>query len=118
MIALEKLAMARKQGAKPSAVMLTLYPAKQPQWWRDGTVVEIVADSSIVRADFRPLVGCHVIIIADERGDTLRRVVEKACQQAQSVTVLSSIDPDDLGHVWEREKGWRRFGDRPLLEVA
>jgi len=118
MSALAKLSEARKRGMKPAAVMITLYPAKQPQWWRDGTVVEIVMDSDTARADFRPLIGCHVVIVAEERSERLRKLTEKVQQYAQTIAVLSSADPDELGYAWGQGKGWRRFGAGPVLEVA
>jgi hypothetical protein len=114
MIALEMLAKARGQGAKPAVAFVTLGEVEQFPWWRDGTAVEIVipGDKPVARIDFRPLVGCDVILIAWKRDDRLRTVTELLCAQVVRLTVLSSEDPDDLGHAWERGAGWRKIGER------
>lgn len=113
MRALEALTNARLQGAKPGVVFVTLGNCEQHAWWQSGMHVEIVIpdDKSVTHIDFRPLVGCDVIVITWCRDDRLRQAVGRICAQAARVTVLSSEDPDDLGHVWERGAGWRKFGD-------
>lgn len=110
--ALEALTKARLQGARPAVVLVTLGNVPQPQWWRDKTTVEVVIDDKtpIGLIDFRSLVRCDVILIASRRDARLRQATEMICEQASRVTVLSSTDPDDLGHTWERDAGWRKFG--------
>lgn len=117
--ALEALTKARLQGARPAVVMVTLGGEQRP-WWQDGSMVEIVIpdDSPVARIDFRALVRCDVIVVAGQRDERLRRVVELIRAQATCITVLSSTDPDDLGHVWSRSAGWRKFGDGPMREAA
>lgn len=117
--ALEALTKARLQGARPALVMVTLGGEQLP-WWKDGTTVEIVIpdDAPVARIDLRALVRCDVIVIAQRRDDRLHEIVKRICAQASAVTVLSSADPDDLGHVWERGAGWRKFGDGPAQEAA
>lgn len=112
-IPIEKLKEYRQRGMKPECVMITLYPAKQPQWWRESRpVIDIVADQGWQRADFRPLVGCHVIVMAEAMNDVTRGVSEKVMEYAQSLAVLSPIDVDSFdGFAWQRGKGWRKFGD-------
>lgn len=115
MRALEALASARLQGAKPDVVFVVLGNFEQPAWWQSDIMhVEIVIVDAIpvTRIDFRPLVGCEVIVIGSRRDDRLRQAVDRICAEAARVTVLSSVDPDDLGHVWERGRGWRKFGER------
>jgi hypothetical protein len=114
MRALDVLAKARSQGAKPAVTFVTLGNVPQFPWWADGTPVEIVIpdDMAVARMDFRPLVGCDVILIAWRRDARLRAATELLCAQAARLTVLSSDDADDLGHVWERGTGWRKFGER------
>lgn len=114
MRALEALTKLRLSGAKPGTVFVTMGDVEQFPWWQDGTTVEVVIRDSqpVARLDFRPLVGCNVILVAWRRDERLRQVVEKVCAQAAYVTVLSSTDPDDLGHAWERGKGWRKVGER------
>lgn len=111
MRALEALTKARLQGARPSVVMVTMGGEQRP-WWLDGSMVEIVIpdDAPVARVDFRALVRCDVIVIAQQRDDRLHQLVKRICAEAACVTVLSSTDPDDLGHVWSRGAGWRKFG--------
>lgn len=115
MRALEVLASARLQGAKPGVVFVLLGDFKQLAWWASDILdVEIVIpdDVAVTHIDFRPLVGCDVIVITSRRDERLRQAVERICAEAIRVTVLSSEDPDDLGYVWERGAGWRKFGER------
>lgn len=117
--ALEALTKARLQGARPDLVMVTLGSITQREWWRDGSMVEVAIpdDEPVARLDFRPLVRCDVIVISLRRNARLHQVVRLICEQAARVTVLSSTNPDDLGHVWDRGIGWRRFGE-PVMEAA
>lgn len=119
MRALEALAKARLQGAKPEVVFVTLGNAEQFAWWQSDMPVEIVIpdDKPIARIDFRALVRCDVIVIAAKRDDRLHQLVKRICTEAANVTVLSSTDPDDIGHVWQRGTGWRKFG-APMREAA
>lgn len=114
MRALEMLAVARMQGAKPAVAFVSMGNFKQVPWWKDGTQIEIVIpdDQSVTRLDYRPLVGCDVILIAGRRDERLRLVAERLIAVAARVTVLAGDSPDDLGHVWERGTGWRRVGER------
>lgn len=115
MRALEALASARLQGAKPDVVFVLLGDFKQLVWWESDLMhVEIVIadDIPLTRIDFRPLVGCDVIVITCRQDDRLRQAVERICAEAIRVTVLSSANPDDLGYVWERGRGWRKFDER------
>lgn len=109
--ALEALTKVRLRGGKPELVMVTLGTGDQPPWWRDGTTVEVMIPDSepLAGLDFRPLVGCDVVVMALRRDERLKRIVERICAQAANVTVLSSADPNDLGHVWQRGAGWRKF---------
>ena len=115
MSALAKLAEVRKLGQKPAAVMLTLYPARQPQWWREDTPVEIVLDADVARIDLRPLIGCDVVIVADGQSDRLRNLTQQVQQYAKTICVLPGGED---GFSWSRESGWRRFGDRSVMGVA
>lgn len=120
MLSLEALAKARLQGAKPAVVFVTI-GGKQLPWWKDGTACEVVIGDRepVGRLDLRPLVGCDVIVIAWQRDARLRAVVGRLqALPAERMTVLSSADPDDLGHVWERDSGWRRLCDGPKAEAA
>lgn len=115
MRALEALASARRQGAKPHVVFVVFGNYEQHAWWLSDIMhVEIVIadDIPVTRIDFRPLVGCDVIVITCRQDDRLRQAVERICAEAIRVTVLSSANPDDLGYVWERGRGWRKFDER------
>lgn len=120
MRALEALAKARLQGAKPEVVLVTLGNTEQPAWWQSDAPVEIVIhdDQPISRIDFRALVRCSVIVIAAKRDDRLRQLVERVRAEATNITVLASADPDDIGHVWSRDAGWRKFGESFMQEAA
>lgn len=119
MRALEALTKARLQGARPAVVMVTMGGEQRP-WWQDGSMVEIAIpdDAQVSRIDFRALVRCDVIVIARQRDERLRQVVELIRAEAANITVLSSTDPDDLGHVWSRDAGWRKFGEASLQRAA
>ena len=115
MRALEVLASARLQGAKPAVVFVLLGDFKQLAWWESDILdVEIVIadDIPVTRIDFRPLVGCDVIVIRCCRDDRLRQAVDLIRAEAVRVIEYSSVDPDDLGRVWERGVGSRKFGER------
>lgn len=109
---LDVLASYRLAGLKPAAVWITLADVPQRKFWRyDDPTVEIAIKpiASALRADYRPLVGCNVILIADDNTDILRGVVARICGVAESVLV--SIVPDlkagSPGHLWVRNAGWR-----------
>lgn len=113
MNALQALSMIRARGRRPEFVMIEVGTVKQSAWWfePDPIVTIAVPDSANLRdMDLRPIVGCEVIVLGLSSINRLRAVVERAKQHAGSMTVLSGSDPDNLGHVWERGRGWRAFG--------
>lgn len=116
--ALRVLAEIRSKGVMPESVIVDVGSADQRKWWADGASAVSIAipDSLPLRElDCRPLVGCDVVVIGVTRTkDRLRAVVERICAQASAVTVLTGEDADDLGHVWLRGKGWRKFGCGPV----
>lgn len=114
MRALDALMQARLQGAKPAIVFVTLGGEQFP-WWRDGTTCEIVIDDDepLSKLDLRPLVGCEVVVIAWDRNARLRAITDRLKSLPTGrLTVLSSTDPDDLGHVWQPGIGWQRLCPR------
>lgn len=115
MPALNALASARLQGAKPTEVFVLLGDYKQEAWWESDLMsveIAIPDDVPVTRIDFRPLVGCDVIVIRSCQDDRLDRVVDRICSVALRVTVYSSLDPGDLGYVWERGRGSRKFNEQ------
>lgn len=113
MRAIEFLAKARLAGHKPAVVWLLVGNYTQPQFWRwpDPQIeIAVKAERASARLDWRPLVGCDVMILADTRSDALREIVRRLESIAARMTVCV-IDrlPDTLGHVWERGAGWREW---------
>lgn len=113
--ALEILADIRRRGAKPAFVMLDAGGTVQRKWWAEDvkTISITVPDSEPLRdLDFRPLVGCDVVMVAmSPDQQRMRDVAALVCAQASIVTVLNcNGDPDNLGHEWVRGKGWHKFG--------
>lgn len=113
-VALDYLAKARVQGYKPASVWLLVGDCQQPKFWLDADpLVEIAvkAEGASVRFDWRPLVGCDVMILADTRSEPLRSLVKRLEQIAARITVcIADLLPEQLGHVWERDTGWREWG--------
>lgn len=119
--ALRILADIRSQGAKPEAVIVDVGTSDQRRWWaEEAPVVSIAVPDALPLRDLdaRPLVGCDVIVVGLTGKDRLRAVVERICAHASMVTVLVGGSDELLGHVWERGKGWRKFGDGPALQEA
>lgn len=119
--ALEILTEIRTKGRKPAAVMVDVGTDEQRRWWEDGAKLVTIAvpDSVPVRElDFRSLVGCYVVVIGMTSTERLRAVTDRIIAHAAAATVLTGMQADDLGHVWERGKGWRKFGDGPAREVV
>lgn len=82
---------------------------RQIPWWRydDCTVsIAIRPDQNLREFDARVLVGCDVILVGDRDART-HDVIRKIIQHAQSITALTTTNPDDLGHVWVKGQGWR-----------
>jgi hypothetical protein len=119
--AIEKLIEVRKAGHKPAVVIVDVGTSAQTKWWEGGCrfVTIAVPDTVPVRElDFRALVGCEVIIVCLTDKDRLRAVTERIVAHAPEVTVLTGTDVENLGHVWSRGAGWRKFGDGAVREVA
>lgn len=110
MKAIKALAMLRvKTGMKPSAVFVDVGDYRQRPWWRfDDCPVSIAIPPSLNLREFdaRVLVGCDVLLVG-ERDQRTHQVIRKIIEHAQSMTALTTTNPDDLGHVWIRGKGWR-----------
>lgn len=111
--ALDYLAKIRMAGKKPGVVFL-LVGGVQPKFWlSDIAEVEIAvpADASAARMDFRPLVGCNVIVIAERRTQALRSLVKRLEPLCVHLTVYATETlPGELGRAFERGKGWREMG--------
>lgn len=103
--ALEHLVRARLQGVKPTLVLLTLYAAKQPRWWRETHVLtEIVVDENLARADLRGLIGCDVLLATERLDDRAREVARQAIRYAASLVVCPLDGSEVL--CWQRDTGW------------
>lgn len=103
--ALQNLLKVRKAGFKPSMVLLTLYPADQPLWWRVARpITEIVVDENPALHDFRPLLGCDVLIATDEIESRTRAVIRKALNYASTVVVF--VTDGSKAMTWDRKLGW------------
>lgn len=110
-MSLEALKAVRLAGQKPSVVWIHLGHGKPSKWWRygDGTPEIILADKpESARADFRPVVGCNVILMADHASPALTAVT-KALQAivARLTVVIVERLPETIGHEWTKGEGWR-----------
>lgn len=113
--ALEALAAQRLAGHKPARVWVLFDVAVQPAFWlRAGAPIEIAvaAGDPFARWDWRPLVGCDVIVLGETLGEALRALVALLIEYVAILTLLLTERlPDEFGAVWERGLGWRRFGE-------
>lgn len=110
-MSLEALKAMRLAGQKPALVWIHLGHGKPSKWWRygDGTPEIVLADKpESARADFRPLVGCDVILMAD-RASSLLTQVSRALQSvvARLTVVIVEKLPQTIGHEWAKGAGWR-----------
>ena len=110
-MSLEALKAIRLAGQKPATVWIHLGPVKQSKWWRysDGAPEIVLADKpESARADFRPLVGCDVILMAD-RASPLLTQISRALQSvvARLTVVIVEKLPQTIGHEWVKGAGWR-----------
>lgn len=100
-----------KTGMKPDGVIVSVGDYKQLQWWAfDDFPVSIVIPPTLNIREFdaRVLVGCDVTVVGD-RNKRTHQVICKIIEHANSVTALTTTDPEDLGHVWLKGKGWRKI---------
>lgn len=109
--AMKAIAAMRASGLKPSVVEMHLTGQSQCPFWRYGdgiAEVSLPITPDVARMDFRPVVGCIVILYAATRTETLRRVVLRLIEVVSilTVVVLNEI-PENLGHEWQKGKGWR-----------
>lgn len=109
--AMKAIAAMRASGLKPSVVEMHLTGQPQCQFWRYGdgiAEVSLPTTPDVARMDFRPVVGCIVILYAAARTETLRRVVLRLIEVVSILTVFVLDEaPEKLGHEWEKGKGWR-----------
>ena len=110
-MSLEALKAIRLAGQKPATVWTHIGSVKQSKWWRysDGAPEIVIADSpESARADFRPVVGCNVILMADHASPALTAVT-KALQSvvARLTVVIVERLPETIGHEWTKGEGWR-----------
>lgn len=107
--ALAKLARTRLDGLKPSIVFVTLADASESRQWPDSAPDIVVQPRpEALRMDWRPLVGCNVVLIADERTELLRLLTEKFCALAASVLVSVIGEMPAAGmFLWSKDLGWR-----------
>ena len=101
----------RLAGQKPGTVWIFLWAAKQPKWWRygDGLPEIVLADKpESARADFRSVVGCDVILMADTKSAVLTQVTKAIQSHAARLTVVIVENlPNTIGHEWTKGQGWR-----------
>lgn len=110
-MSLEALKAMRLAGQKPDIVWIHLGHGTPSKWWRygDGTPEIVLADKpESARADFRPLVGCDVILMADQASPLLTQI-SRALQSvvARLTVVIVERLPQTIGHEWSRCAGWR-----------
>lgn len=110
-MSLEALKAIRLSGQKPALVWIHLGHGNPSKWWRhgDGMPEIVLADSpESARADFRPVVGCNVILMADHASPALTAVT-KALQSvvARLTVVIVEKLPETIGHEWTKGAGWR-----------
>lgn len=108
---MKAIAAMRAEGLKPSCVEIYLTGQEQFPFWRysDGIAeVSLPITPDVVRTDFRPVVGCIVILYAASRTETLRRVVRRLLEFVSILTVVVLDElPGKLGHEWQQGRGWR-----------
>lgn len=112
--AMQAIAAMRMDGFKPALVELRLIGPKQFPFWSftGDCLAEVVlpATPDVVRMDFRPLVGCVVMLFAEKRDETLRRLTERL---TKIVSILAVFVLDDeshgFGYEWQAGKGWREI---------
>lgn len=110
-MSLDALKAMRLSGMKPATVWVFLGAAKPQKWWRysDG-IPEIVLSEKpeSARADFRPVVGCDVILMADHKSPLLTSVTKAIQAHAARLTVIIVEKlPVTIGHEWTKGQGWR-----------
>jgi hypothetical protein len=110
-MSLDALKAMRLAGTKPAIVWIYLCAAKQTKWWRysDGIPEIVLADKpETARADFRPVVGCDVILMADQASSVLTAVTKSLQSVVSRLTVvIADRLPDQIGHEWTKASGWR-----------
>lgn len=110
---IKAIASMRAGGLKPARVELSLCGEKQYAFWRHGSVASVTLPNSpeVVRSDFRPLVGCAVLLFAETRSEILRRVAAKLTEVVSTLTVFVLDEaPESCGHEWQQGLGWREVG--------
>lgn len=110
-MSLEALKALRLAGQKPALVWILIGNSRSPRWWRySDATPEIVlpARPESARADFRPLVGCDVILLADHRSAVLTQITRRLQAVVARLTVFI-VDqlPKTIGHEWTKAAGWR-----------
>ena len=110
-MSLDALKALRLAGQKPGTVWIFLGAAKPQKWWRysDGLPEIVLADKpESARADFRPVVGCDVILMADTKSAVLTQVTKAIQAHAARLTVIIVEKlPNTIGHEWTKGQGWR-----------
>lgn len=110
-MSLEALKAMRLAGRKPALVCIHICGAKQPKWWHysDGIPEVVLAEKpESARADFRPVVGCDVMLMADHKSFVLTAVTKAVQAHAWRVTVvIADRLPETIGHEWTKGQGWR-----------
>lgn len=109
--AMKAIASMRAMGMKPAVVELHLTGQPQCPFWRygDGIAEVSLPDTpEVTRTDFRPVVGCIVVLYAATRSELLRKVIRRLIEVVAVLTVVVFDElPDSLGREWQQGKGWR-----------
>jgi len=109
--ALGMLQAARLAGHKPASVWVVIGDGKEPKWWRfDDWAPEIRIGNNpeSARLDFRPLIGCNVLLLADSKTSVLTQITRRLQQLVERLTVfILDQMPGVIGHEWTRGAGWR-----------
>lgn len=109
--AMKAIASMRADGLKPSVVEVYLTGKKQFAFWSQSdriAEVSLPIAPEVVRTDFRPLVGCKVMLFAETRSELLRKVVRRLIEVVSALTVFVFDEvPASVGYEWQQGKGWR-----------
>lgn len=102
---LEQLVKIRKSGRKPECVFL-LFGDMVPS----GAMDIRIDPKSFRRQEWRALVGCEVVVMADDYSKELVALMDllQGYVSAMTVYVLSWL-PHEFGFVWEKDKEMRAF---------
>lgn len=111
--AIDALLEIRKAGLKPAVVWVVFGDVLQTPFWKlaEGPVeIAVRPSDAFQRFDWRAVVGCDLILLAEARSKPLAALLERLQAFAARITLyLLDLLPAEFGYVWTRSEPWRRF---------